>query len=135
MIFFHLLNKTKFSQLTMHEKVLEPAKSLYKYTKKKFVKKIKTWKKWKKYSRIKNWHIYFVNTLGQSFPHTSGTSWCVENSDLKFFQIKYVGSLYKISTLLFFTKKHRLTVKLAIWAHIEPTCREKITWLIMLIVG
>ena len=37
--FFHLLNKTKFSQLTMHEKVLEPVKSLYKYTTKKMLSK------------------------------------------------------------------------------------------------
>ena len=41
---------------------------------------IKIWRQ--KYFLLKNWHIYFANTLGHSFPHTSGTSWCVENSDL-----------------------------------------------------
>ena len=50
--------------------------------KKYFVWREENVKKIKKYSRIKNWHFYFENALGQSFPHTSGSVWCVENSDL-----------------------------------------------------
>ena len=50
--------------------------------KKYFVWREENVKKIKKYSRIKNRHFYFENALGQSFPHTSGSVWCVENSDL-----------------------------------------------------
>ena len=57
-----------------------------------FCEKIKNWKNEKIYFRIKNGHFYFAKTLGWSFPHTSWFHWCVENSDQKCLQIKYVRS-------------------------------------------
>ena len=70
-------------------------------------------KKRKKYSRINNLHISFANTLGQSFPQTSETSWCVENCDLKFFKINssvlYTGVFFsKFSSYLNFLHKKKL---------------------------
>ena len=53
-------------------------------------------KMWKmtKYSRMKNCHFYFANTLSQIFPHTSGIEWCVEKSDLTGLTNHYARSSY-----------------------------------------
>jgi hypothetical protein len=63
--------------------VSQPTNILINHKEKKyFVWREENVKKIKKYSRIKNRHFYFENALSQSFPHTSGSVWCVENSDL-----------------------------------------------------
>ena len=62
------------------------------------------------YYNQKNLYIYLANTFCHYFPHTSGTSWCVENSEIKFLKRRYVSSLgrnifFHFSISLFLTEK------------------------------
>ena len=88
--------------------------------KKEFVWGEENVKKIKKYSRMKNWHFYFENALGQSFPHTSGSVWCVENSDLTGSTNQYARSSYGNAEKYFFATLHN-------WVY--WVCSERVFWL------
>ena len=69
---------------------------------------------------MKNWQFYFENALGQSFPHTSGSVWCVENSDLTGLKSKYARSSYGNAEKYFFATLHN-------WVY--WVCSERVVWL------
>ena len=69
---------------------------------------------------MKNSHFYFENTLGRSFPHTSGSVWCVENSDLTGLTIQYARSSYGNAEKYYFATLHN-------WVY--WVCSEMEVWL------
>ena len=101
--------------------MLKPTNILYKHREiKSFVWSRENVKKIKKYSRIKNWHFNFENALGQSFPHTSGRVWCVENSDLTGSTNEYARYWYGNAEKYFFAILHN-------WVYL--VCSEREVWL------